>query len=237
LPWGLASFPFFFPGMDGISGFMNQAKYFYSVGRSGDDPVRTAEIKIKRSRFICSLAYADSMETARAFISGVAKENHTATHNCWAYVVGDKGEFCHSSDAGEPAGTAGKPMLNTLQSHEMTCTAAVVTRHYGGVKLGIRGLIEAYSLSVREAIESAPLVKLVKTVSFRVDLPYGMNDTFLSRIKSFRARIVNSDYGERVCHELAVESTDLESMESFLGEYKNQGLLDYGPEKSVDKKE
>lgn len=200
------------------------------------DPVRTAEIKVKRSRFICSLAYADSMEKARAFISGVAKENHTATHNCWAYVVGDIGQFCHSSDAGEPAGTAGKPMLNILQSHEMTCTAAVVTRYYGGVKLGIRGLIEAYSLCVLKAIEAAPLIKLVKTLPFRVDLPYGMNDTFLSRIKSFRAQVINSHYGERVCHELAVEVNGLEAVASFLEEYKNQGMLDYGPEKSVDKK-
>ncbi len=214
---------------------MNQVTYFYSVGRSGADPVRTAEIKIKRSRFICSLAYADSMEAARAFIAGVAKANPTATHNCWAYVVGDKGEYCHSSDAGEPAGTAGKPMLNTLQSYGMTCTAAVVTRHYGGVKLGIRGLIEAYSLSVIAAIEAAPLVKLVKTFSFWVDLPYGMNDTFLNRAKSLGAQIINSDYGERVSHELAVEAQGLEAVGSFLDEYKNQGLLDYAPEKSVDK--
>lgn len=222
--------------MDGISGAMNQVKYFYSVGRSGTDPVRTAEIKIKRSRFICSLAYADSMEGARAFITGVARENHTATHNCWAYVVGDSGEISHASDAGEPAGTAGKPMLNTLQSNEMTCTAAVVTRYYGGVKLGIRGLIEAYSLSVLTAIEAAPLVRLVKTFSLRVDLPYSINDTFLSRLKSFRAQIVSSDYTDQVSHELAVEDCDRKSIEFFLQEYRNQGLLQYGPEKFVDKK-
>lgn len=222
--------------MDGISTAMNQVKYFYSVGRSGTDPVRTAEIKIKRSSFICSLAYTDSMEGARAFITRVARENHTATHNCWAYVVGDTGEISHASDAGEPSGTAGKPMLNTLLNHDMTCTAAVVTRHYGGVKLGIRGLIEAYSLCVLTAIEAAPLFKLVKTFSFRVDLAYGMNDTFLSRIKPFRVHIVSSDYTEQVSHELSVEDCDLESVVSFLEEYHNQGLLKYRREKSVDKK-
>ncbi len=210
---------------------MNPIKYFYSVGRSGTDSIRTAEIKIKRSRFICSLAHVDSMEGAKAFISSVAKENHRATHNCWAYVVGDKAEISHASDAGEPSGTAGEPMLNTLLSHEMTCTAAVVTRYYGGVKLGVRGLIEAYSLCVLAAIEIAPLFRLVKTHSFWVEIGYGMNDTFLSRIKSFRVQIIHSDYGERVCHELAVEAHDLGPLESFLEEYANQGLVDYSMEK------
>lgn len=210
---------------------MNAIKYFYSVGQSKADPVRTTEIKIKRSRFICSLAYADSMEDAKAFITSVAKEHHTANHNCWAYVVGDKGQFCHSSDAGEPAGTAGKPMLNTLQSHDMTCTAAVVTRYFGGVKLGVRGLIEAYGQSVTAAIEEAPLVKLVKTEDILVDLPYGMNDMFLSRIKPFKVEVAHTDYGERVTHTLSVEVGDLANVETFLNEYKNQGLLDFIQEK------
>ncbi|WDP90104.1 MAG: YigZ family protein [Desulfobacter sp.] len=210
---------------------MSQLKYFYSVGRSASDPVRITEIKIKRSRFICSLAYAESMEAAKAFITSVAKDNHTATHNCWAYVVGDKGQFCHSSDAGEPAGTAGKPMLNTLQSHGMTCTAAVVTRYFGGVKLGVRGLIEAYAQSVAAAIDSAPLVKLVKTETIMVALPYGMNDTFLSRIKTFKVEVAHTDYGEQVDHTLSVEAQDLSAFKTFLNEYKNQGLLNYIQEK------
>ena len=206
---------------------MNQAKYYYSVGLSGTDPVRQAEIKIKRSVFICSLAYVQTMEEAKEFISRVAKENKTATHNCWAYVVGDQGEISHASDAGEAAGTAGKPMLNTLLSHDMTCVAAVVTRHYGGVKLGVRGLIDAYARSVLASIEQAPLVKLVKTVPFRVELPYGMNDTFMNRIKSFRAEILQTEYKETVSHDLAVELDDVDRVDAFLLEYQHQGKLTY----------
>ncbi|MDD9303083.1 MAG: YigZ family protein [Desulfobacter sp.] len=206
---------------------MNSLKYYYSVGRCKTDPPREAQIKIKRSSFICSLAYADSMAAAKQFITAVAREHKTATHNCWAYVVGDQGEISHCSDAGEPAGTAGKPMLNTLLGHDMTCVAAVVTRHFGGVKLGIRGLIEAYSLSVAAAIDQKPLIKLLKTELFRVDLSYGMNDSFLNRIKSFRAQVIHTDYGEKVVHDLEVELADLDKVECFLSEYKHSGSLEY----------
>lgn len=200
---------------------------FYSVGRSVSDPVRQAEIKIKRSVFVCRLCYIDTIEGAKAFISKVSKEYKTATHNCWAYVVGDSGQISHCSDAGEPPGTAGKPMLNTLLSHNMTCTAAVVTRYFGGVKLGVRGLIEAYALAVGETIAQAPLTRLVKTESFRVSLDYSFNDPFLNRINAFKTQITGTDYKERVTHELTVELSDLSALESVLVQYQRQGLLDY----------
>jgi uncharacterized YigZ family protein len=200
---------------------------FYSVGRSISDPVRRAEIKIKRSVFVCRLSYVETIEDAKEFISKVSKEYKTATHNCWAYVVGDSGQISHCSDAGEPPGTAGKPMLNTLLSHHMTCTAAVVTRYYGGVKLGVRGLIEAYALAVAEAIAQAPLVRLVKTESFRICLDYSLNDSFLNRISVLKTTISGTDYKERVTHQLVVELSDLSALESMLTQYQRQGLLNY----------
>lgn len=200
---------------------------FYSVGRSISDPVRRAEIKIKRSVFVCRLSYVETIEDAKEFISKVSKEYKTATHNCWAYVVGDSGQISHCSDAGEPPGTAGKPMLNTLLSHHMTCTAAVVTRYYGGVKLGVRGLIEAYALAVAEAIAQAPLARLVKTESFRICLDYSLNDSFLNRISVLKTTISGTDYKERVTHELVVELSDLSALESMLTQYQRQGLLNY----------
>lgn len=200
---------------------------FYSVGRSISDPVRRAEIKIKRSVFVCRLSYVETIEDAKEFISKVSKEYKTATHNCWAYVVGDSGQISHCSDAGEPPGTAGKPMLNTLLSHHMTCTAAVVTRYYGGVKLGVRGLIEAYALAVAEAIAQAPLARLVKTESFRICLDYSLNDSFLNRISALKTTISGTDYKERVTHELVVELSDLSALESMLTQYQRQGLLNY----------
>ncbi len=203
--------------------------YLYSVGQSPDDPVRENEIKIKRSRFIASLAYAATMEEAKDFISRVSKAHHRATHNCWAYVVGDAGQISHASDAGEPAGTAGKPMLNALKRHEMTCVAAVVTRYYGGVKLGVRGLIEAYGQAVEEAICKAPLVSLVPTVMVRVTLDYAMNDTFLAQAKSFGARSVDAQYGGQVVHDMAVETALFESFNQLLEELAQQSKLSFQP--------
>jgi uncharacterized YigZ family protein len=200
---------------------------FYSVGRSAADPVRQAEIKIKRSVFVCRLKYADTIEDAKVFISNVSKEYKTATHNCWAYVVGDSGQISHCSDAGEPPGTAGKPMLNALLSHNMTCTAAVVTRYFGGVKLGVRGLIEAYALAVDEAVTKAPLIRLVKTQAFHICLDYSLNDSFLNRISNLKTTIAGTDYQEKVTHDLAVELPDLPALESLLIQYQRQGLLSY----------
>jgi len=199
--------------------------YLYSVGQSRSDPVREHEIKIKRSRFIASLAYAATMEEAKACISRIAKAHHRATHNCWAYVVGAQGQVCHASDAGEPAGTAGKPMLNTLKRYEMTCVAAVVTRYYGGVKLGVRGLIEAYGQAVEAAISTAPLVSLVPTVMVRVTLDYPVNDTFLAQARTLDARPVETWYGEQVVHDMAVEVASFPGFNRLLEAFFQQGTI------------
>jgi len=206
---------------------MHVKKYYYSVGGAKTDPARIARIKIKRSVFTCSLAFVPSIGGAKSFITKISKENKTATHNCWAYIVGEKGEISHSSDAGEPGGTAGKPMLNTLNSHGMTQVAAVVTRQYGGVKLGIRGLIQAYSQAVTTALELEPLVKLVKTVTLRVRLSYGLNDPFLNQINRFQAVILHTDYFEDVIHEIEVEDDRVKEFEGFLSEYQYHGTLSY----------
>jgi uncharacterized YigZ family protein len=206
---------------------MQGKKYYYSVGSTATDPVRVAQIKIKRSLFTCSLAYTASIEEAKAFITKISKENKTATHNCWAYIVGEQGEIYHCSDAGEPGGTAGKPMLNTLYSRQMTQVAAVVTRQYGGVKLGIRGLIQAYSEAVDLALDLKPLVKLVKTGAIRVRLSYSLNEPFLNQVSRFHAVIQQTDYGEDVVHEIEAEKDQMKGLEEFLSGYQHQGDLSY----------
>ncbi len=208
---------------------MADKTYFYSVGACDQDPMRTVELKIKRSIFIASLVHAGTIEAAKTFITRIAKENKTATHNCWAYIVGDKGEISHCSDAGEPAGTAGKPMLNALQSQGMTRVAAVVTRHYGGVKLGVRGLIQAYGDTVTAAVESEPLVKLVETVSLTVQLDYGFNDIFLNQIQRFDPQILETRYTEAVAHDIAVEDLNAADFIEYLTEYRDRGALTFHP--------
>jgi uncharacterized YigZ family protein len=204
---------------------MAPEKQFYSVAGSSQKSTYTARLKIKRSLFICHLSHAGSIDAAKDFISKISRENKTATHNCWAYIVGDAGQVCHSSDAGEPSGTAGRPMLNVLASHNMTRVAAVVTRHYGGVKLGVRGLIQAYSDAVAAALEGAKKVKLVKGFQVRIQLPYECNDVFLNQISRVDAKIIDTGYGEQVIHAILIKTDHAQAFEKLLSQYKNQGLV------------
>jgi uncharacterized YigZ family protein len=196
--------------------------YFYSVADQ-----RTTTLKIKRSVFICTLEPVESIEAAKAFISGKAKENKTATHNCWAYILGEKGEVFHCSDGGEPSGTAGKPMLNALQAHCMSNVAAVVTRHFGGVKLGVRGLIDAYSASVETTIQMKKLKRLIQTVGVRVELSYEFNDPLLNQLGGVLVGIKDTVYTDKIVHFMEFEQKEYARAERLLLEYQSRGKLTF----------
>jgi len=201
---------------------MTDKNSFYSINYH-----RTTTIKIKRSIFVCTLEYVNSIEKAKNFISRISKENKTATHNCWAYILGEKGDIFHSSDAGEPSGTAGKPMLNTMKSYAMTQIAAVVTRHFGGVKLGVRGLIKAYSTSVKNTIELKKLKKLVQAVSLQIEVSYEFNDTLLNQIKNYLIEIKNTAYTDKIIHMIEIELKSFNRVERLLAEYQARGKLKF----------
>ena len=121
--------------------------------------IRTEQV-ISKSRFICSLKKVKTEEEAQEFIKAVKKEFWDATHNCSAYVIDEQHQ--RSSDDGEPSGTAGIPMLGVLRKQELQQVAAVVTRYFGGIKLGAGGLVRAYAGSVAQAVETAGLAQKVK---------------------------------------------------------------------------
>ena len=112
-----------------------------------------AQEEIKKSRFICHAKRVYSEEEARDFIAAIKKEHYKATHNCSAFIVGEKSEIKRTSDDGEPSGTAGVPMLGVMENHQVTNVCFVVTRYFGGIKLGAGGLIRAYAGSVALAIK------------------------------------------------------------------------------------
>ncbi|MGW6205615.1 YigZ family protein [Streptomyces sp. NPDC055089] len=122
---------------------------YRTVARAGEH-----ETEINRSRFICALAPAATEQDAQDFIARVRREHPTATHNCFAYVIGADASVQKAGDDGEPGGTAGLPMLQMLTRREMRYVVAVVTRYYGGVKLGAGGLIRAYGGAVGEALDA-----------------------------------------------------------------------------------
>ena len=195
---------------------------FFSI-----DKPREKTIKIRRSIFTCRLQSVDTIEKAKLFISTISKANKVAAHNCWAYILGDKGQLFHSSDAGEPPGTAGKSMLNTLQSNNMTQVAVVVTRFFGGVKLGVRGLIQAYSESVQAAIDMAALKPLVHLACFEIDVSYDFNETLLARIHPFLNKVVGTTYSEKIAHKIEIEVKHLARAEQLLSDYQAQGKLKF----------
>ena len=117
------------------------------------------EISIRKSRFLTRIEPVGSVEEAEAVIAGIRKRAWDANHNCTAMVTGLLGDQARSSDDGEPSGTAGVPMLEVLRRRELTDVVAVVTRYFGGVKLGAGGLVRAYSTAVSETLDLAALVR------------------------------------------------------------------------------
>jgi uncharacterized YigZ family protein len=129
------------------------------------------EIEIRKSRFICSVARVETDEDGREFIAATKKRYWDASHNCSAYVIGERGAIQRSSDDGEPSGTAGVPMLEVLRKMHLTDTVAVVTRYFGGTLLGAGGLIRAYGHAVSETIRRVGIVQrqYLAVVAVRAD--------------------------------------------------------------------
>jgi uncharacterized YigZ family protein len=110
------------------------------------------EIIIEKSRFICSVKRVNGEDDAKSFVSSIKEKYPDATHNCYAYIADENGFYIKFSDDGEPQGTAGMPMLEVLKNKKLFCTAVVVTRYFGGVKLGAGGLVRAYFQTAKSAL-------------------------------------------------------------------------------------
>lgn len=131
-----------------------------------------AEEEIKKSRFICQLKRVESEEEARQLIAAIKKEHYKASHSCSAMIIGEKATIKRSSDDGEPSGTAGIPILTVLEKHDLTNVVAVVTRYFGGIKLGAGGLIRAYAGSVANALTQSGLITVKEQAGLQVTLTY-----------------------------------------------------------------
>ncbi len=155
-----------------------------------------AETLIKRSQFITTIAHVADANEANAFVATIKKEYPDASHNCWAYVAGKPGDTASigMSDDGEPHGTAGKPMLNVLLHSEIGEIAAVVTRYFGGTKLGPGGLVKAYSGSVKNALEDIDLIQKRQMVPLQLRFAYPHINAIKLLIESYDGLILNEDY-------------------------------------------
>ncbi|WP_245865541.1 YigZ family protein [Companilactobacillus nuruki] len=154
-------------------------KNYKTIAQSG-----SYEKEIKKSRFIAHIAQTNSEAEAKDFIQQIRDQESGATHNCTAFIVMENVLIERMSDDGEPSGTAGSPILNVLQQQEMQNVTVVVTRYFGGIKLGAGGLIRAYSSTTAEAVKSIGLVENRIQQGFELTIPYHMFDRFENYAKN-----------------------------------------------------
>ncbi|WP_226529272.1 YigZ family protein [Metabacillus niabensis] len=140
--------------------------HYYTVKGYGEH-----EIIIQKSRFICYVERVTTEEEAIGFIQKIKKKHHDANHNCSAYLIGENDQIQKANDDGEPSGTAGVPMLEVLKKKKLKDTVVVVTRYFGGIKLGTGGLIRAYGKSVSEGLQATGMVerKLMRIMNTNID--------------------------------------------------------------------
>ena len=183
----------------------------------------TYEQTIKKSRFICSIARVSSEEEAQQFITSIQAANKKATHNCFAYMIGDNDQIQRESDNGEPSGTAGIPILESLKLAKIHNVVAVVTRYFGGIKLGAGGLIRAYSNTTTEAIHQAGLVQRIKQAILKITVTYALHDPLLYYLKENNLEVASEEYGVNVETSIYVNETDLKDVkEKLINRFNDQ---------------
>lgn len=179
--------------------------------------------KIRRSHFITTVGPAATVEEARAFISAMKDEFDAANHNCWAYVVGPPGSTAKAgmSDDGEPHGTAGRPMLTVLLHCGIGDVVAVVTRYFGGVKLGKGGLVRAYSGGVKTALQTLPQIQKIPMVVVETFIGYSEITLFLRMLPDYSAEILDSDFTDTVSYRLQMPAKHLEPFKLQIADLTN----------------
>jgi len=191
----------------------------------------TSEQKIQRSRFLCFLFPIHSVFEAQELLSEHQKAYANATHNCHAYIHGFMQETKYYSDAGEPHGSAGKPMLNALLRNDLTNVLAIVTRYYGGVKLGVKGLIAAYGGAVEEAIQAAELTIALPQVRIRIRTEYAQVEKITAFVKDLAGEVIATEWGAEVHLTIRLPETGSEQLQEFLDGLRAHSSIDYQMEK------
>lgn len=184
------------------------------------------EIVEKKSRFIATIIPIESKEEAEAFIAKMKKQYWDARHNCSAYVLGEANETMHSSDDGEPSGTAGRPMLSVLTGQDIHNVAVVVTRYFGGVLLGTGGLVRAYQGAVTEALNNAQIADQIPLVELDAVVEYGE----MSKVEYYvnqhdEIRIEGNEYTDKVKMMMLVKPEYLDQTMTALTQATNGKIM------------
>jgi uncharacterized YigZ family protein len=179
------------------------------------------EIVIQKSRFIAFISRAETEEEAQAFIQKIKKEHWNATHNCSAYLIGEQDQIQKANDDGEPSGTAGVPILEVLKKKQLKDTVAVITRYFGGIKLGAGGLIRAYGKATSEGLAATGIVErtLMRVMHTKID--YHLLGKLENELRSSAYTIKKINYLDNVEFEVFVQEDEVQAFESWIVELTN----------------
>ncbi len=168
----------------------------------------TAEKIIERSRFIARCAHAEGEEQARAFVARVRAQHSLATHNCFAFVADKEGNLLRFSDDGEPQGTAGMPILEVIRSKKLFETTVVVTRYFGGIKLGAGGLVRAYAGAAADVLAAADIRAFTPCRDISLTVGYEHYDAIRRYLSARDCSVKDMQYTDKVCVVAAVRSAE-----------------------------
>ncbi|RXK18034.1 YigZ family protein [Macrococcus sp. DPC7161] len=174
------------------------------------------ETIINKSRFITYLFKVDSEDEAKTKIDEIKALHKTANHNCSAYTIGDSHQIQKANDDGEPSGTAGVPMLECLKKADIHNTVAIVTRYFGGIKLGTGGLIRAYQNGVSEAISKSGKAMMKNAKIYRVTIQYDQTGKFEHQIESTDFIVLNTIYTDKVTYEIQITNELEDEFKQFI---------------------
>ena len=177
--------------------------------------------EIKKSRFICHAKRVYSEEEARDFITAIKKEHYKATHNCSAFIVGERSEIKRTSDDGEPSGTAGIPMLGVLENHNLTNVCVVVTRYFGGIKLGAGGLIRAYAGSVALAVKEIGIIEIKEQAGIQIHMTYAQYQEYGNFLKEHNLMELETNFTDQVDTMIFIDKEKKDGIKADLIEFFN----------------
>ena len=177
--------------------------------------------EIKKSRFICHAKRVYSEEEARDFITAIKKEHYKATHNCSAFIIGERSEIKRTSDDGEPSGTAGVPLLGVLENHNLTNVCVVVTRYFGGIKLGAGGLIRAYAGSVALAVKEIGIIEIKEQAGIAIQMSYAQYQEYNNFLKEHNLMELDTNFTDQVNTMIYIDKEEKENIKAALVEFFN----------------